>query len=249
MNYYSCENCLQEFGLTSFNKNLHYFYCQKCINKIDIISKSKSKSAFILTDKDLNNLKYIYTGKDNNYKHYLSKDIEALVLNKYGNLANMNALKKNNIDKKDEQKNNLKLKRENEIKEIFNLNKLEFKNYGDCYSYINYGKPDIETIIKNEINKTNEKNKRRIKLSNELSKLDIPFDETLKPCYEYVNNIGTREFNDVIRATEVEYFLRTRTQYGELCKKFDNETAKEIAMRNYSGKHLLKYSEIKVCFD
>jgi hypothetical protein len=36
------------------------------------------------------------------------------------------------------------------------LNKLDFKNYGDCYSYIHYNVPDLETVLKNELTKLKE---------------------------------------------------------------------------------------------
>ena len=35
---------------------------------------------------------------------------------------------------------------------------LEFNNFGDCYSYINYGKPSIDEIINKELEKNNIKN-------------------------------------------------------------------------------------------
>ena len=147
-----------------------------------------------------------------------------------------------------------KLNREIEIKEIFKLNKIEFKNYGDVYSYINYGKPDIETIIKNELTKLADKNKRRLELSNELNKLNIPFDETFKACYEYINNIGTKDFIDIIRSIEIEYFLKTKTNYIELRKKYDRKTAQDMAMMYYSEKesmpkNIVELNTIKVCFE
>lgn len=147
-----------------------------------------------------------------------------------------------------------KEKRENEIKEIFKLNKLEFKNYGEVYSYINYGKPDIETVMKNILLKLNGKNERRLKLSEELIKINIPYDETYNACYEYINNIGTKDFIDIIRNIEVEHFLRTQTNYLELRKKYNDRIAKDIAMRQYTEKELLpknisESNKIKVCFE
>jgi len=147
-----------------------------------------------------------------------------------------------------------RINREQEIKEVFKLNKLEFKNYGEVYSYINYGKPDIETIIKNELTKLADKNKRRLELSNELNKLNIPFDETFKACYEYINNIGTKDFIDIIRSIEIEYFLKTKTNYIELRKKYDRKTAQDMAMMYYSEKesmpkNIVELNTIKVCFE
>jgi len=147
-----------------------------------------------------------------------------------------------------------RINREQEIKEVFKLNKLEFKNYGEVYSYINYGKPDIETIIKNELTKLADKNKRRLELSNELNKLNIPFDETFKACYEYINNIGTKDFTDIIRSIEIEHFLTTKTNYIELRKKYDRKTAQDMAMMYYSEKesmpkNIVELNTIKVCFE
>ena len=131
---------------------------------------------------------------------------------------------------------NIKEFREKEIREILKNNKLEFKNCGDIYSYIHYGKPDINTVINNTLDKLKEKNNRRQILSQELNKYNIPYDETYKGCYEYINNIGTKEFIDIIRSIEVEHFLRTETNYLELRKKYDHGLAQEIAMQQWSGK-------------
>lgn len=130
--------------------------------------------------------------------------------------------------------------REKEIKEILKNNKLEFRNCGDIYSYINYGKPDIDTIINNKLEKLSEKNKRRNILSIELANKNLPYDETYKGCYEYVNDIGTKEFIDIIRSIEVEHFLRTETNYIDLTKKYSHGLAQEIAMMQWSKKGLLK---------
>jgi hypothetical protein len=254
-----CEECPRRYNLDNFKKNIHYFYCKKCIKKINIISKSKSQKIFILDDGDLNNLKYIYSWGSNNFKYYKMTDIEKSVINKHGSFNNLKKLlikRKKNSDSKRNTMKNSRLNREKEIKEIFKLNKLEFKNYGECYSYINYGKPNIETILGNELKKLEEKNRRRFKLSNELNKLNIPLDETIKACYNYINNIGTKTFNDIVRAIEVEHFLKTHTRYLELCEQYDQEVAKEIAMRNYSDKNtvpdnIIDYNnnKISVCFD
>ena len=112
----------------------------------------------------------------------------------------------------------------------------------------------INLIIENELSKLSLKNKLRLQLSQELDKLNIPFDENIGVCYNYINSIGTKSLHDVVRATEIEYFLNTQTKYNELCKIYDSNTAKEMAMRNYSETNLIpetieEYSKIKVCFD
>ena len=46
--------------------------------------------------------------------------------------------------------------RRKELEQAFYDNKLEFRYLGDCYAYVNYGKPSIENILTNEFNKLEE---------------------------------------------------------------------------------------------
>ena len=129
---------------------------------------------------------------------------------------------------------NNKIEREKKIREIFQFNKLEFKNFGDVYAYINYGKPDLETVVNNEIIKITNKHNRRIILANELKKLNILLDESLKSCYEYINEISTKPLDDVVRCIEIEYFLKHNTNYDKLLEKYDIKKARELAIRKYT---------------
>ena len=137
---------------------------------------------------------------------------------------------------------------------MFKNNKLEFKNYGDAYSYIHYGKPSLENIINDELDKNKQKNTRRMMLAKELHKLNIPLDETLNSCYEYINNINNKPIEDVVRHIEIENFLKHKTNYNELRKKYNDVTAKEIAIRNYARTQQLptninnSYRNIKIDF-
>jgi len=165
-----------------------------------------------LNDNDLVNIRIIYL--DNNYNFYIYDDIQQLVINKYGSISELQEIitKKKLIRKEKEKKRMMLIQeRENHLKTLFQLNKLEFKNYGDCYSFIHYSIPDAETVIKNELLKNAERNNRRIMLANKLKHLNIPVDETLKSCYEYINNLTTKELNDIVRGVEIEYFIKHNT--------------------------------------
>lgn len=190
----------------SFNELLYYLFCKKCIKHIDVCSRLKCKQVFLLTDKDIQHLKLVYLSNSPHH-FYIYKDVQDLVIHKYGSLEKLQEIintkrkqKRISLDKKNENK----LNRENEIKYAFMINKLEYKKHGDCYSYIHYGKPDIETIIANELIKNKDKNKRRMELANALSSHDIILDETLKNCYEYIHGLNTENINTVIKNIKIE---------------------------------------------
>ena len=113
------------------------------------------------------------------------------------------------------------------------MNKLEYKNYGDCFSFVYYGDPSIETVIENELKKLDCKSARKIKLAEQLLKLNIPLDETLPSCYNYINNIGCKNLYQTIRAIEVEYFFKYKTDYIKLLNTYSPHQAKDIALQKY----------------
>lgn len=218
----------------------YYILCYTCTRTNIIYSKTKCKKEFMLNDNDLKNIKMVHF--NNNYNYYLYADIEKIILNKYGNISNLQ-LKIKNSKIKQEQKNtkiqDIKNIREQKLKEELKRNKLEFKNHGNFYSFIHYGIPELKTLINNELQKNKEKMERRTILSNELSKLDIPLDETLKTCYEYINNLTNKKLAVIIRNIEVEHFLKHETEYDVLCSTNSPEIAQEIALRKYVNKQKL----------
>lgn len=219
----------------NYSKNKHYLLCKKCLGEINVCSKSKCKKTFLLNDSDLKNTKYIFLS--NQYQFYIYDDIIKIIDQKYGSLDNLekiihsNKHKSNQIIKKKELKKN---EREHKLKELFQSNKLEYKNYGDCYSYVHYGKPDIEIVLENELNRIKTINNRRIQLTNELRKIDIPLDESLESCYEYIYNLNTKDLSEIVRCIEIEHFLKYKTNYDELKKSYSSNQAKELALRKYT---------------
>jgi len=239
-------------------KTKHYMFCKNCLGNMEICSKSKSKKIFHLTDDDIKNVKLIYLENNTTHQFYKYQDIKNVLINKYGSISNLQSVinKKNEIKEiKNKKSESAKLQRELKIRETFQMNKLEFKNYGDVYTFIHYGKPDLNTVVNNELIKINQKNVRRNTLANKLNQLNISIDESLKSCYEYINNIGTKTLDDVVRHIEVEHFLKYNTNYDELCKKYDTKKAKELAIRKYTETENLpkniknSYKNIKVEFE
>lgn len=254
-----CEKCPSKISLTgleNYSENKHYLLCKKCLGETDVCSKSKCKKIFLLSDNDLKNTRFIYAS--NQYQFYVYDDVKNVVNNKYGSIENLQKIINANKIKKDQQIKKVeltKLDRETKLKELFQLNKLEYRNYGDCYSYVNYGEPKIEIVLNNELTKTRDINNRRMELANELHKINIQLDETLKSCYEYIHNLNTKDLHDTVRCIEIEHFLKYKTDYDKLRKSHSGSQAKDIALRKYAQENQLpksvkqKYNKIRLEFE
>lgn len=258
---FECEICNIKLNLTIFDdrnlKDKFYLFCKNCIRDVQVCSKSKCKKLFLLNDTDISNTKKIYTYTNTTQQFYLYEDLKQIIINKYGSIENLQTIIKQKQHEKEKRNNkliNIKLQREKELKDAFMMNKLEYKTYGDCYSYIHYAEPSLEIVIQNELKKINMKNTKRMSLASELNKLGIPLDENLKSCYEYINGLSSTELIDVVRCIEIEHFLKHNTNYIELCKIHGQHKAQEIAIRQYAEKQKLpknigkSYNKIKLEF-
>jgi hypothetical protein len=196
------------------NATKHFFLCQLCKQNYILISKTQAYNKYILVDTDIINLKYLYFENINNIsKMFDINDIKNAAILKHGTLKNMRDIR----DKKQQQKVKIKLKkiyisekRKQRLQENLQINKLCLQNYGDCYSYIHYGIPSLETVINNELKKQQKQQHKRLKLVNELFELNIKFDEKDKLCYNYIYNIGWRNFYETIRAIEMKAYLKNK---------------------------------------
>lgn len=237
----NCIKCNKYFFLNPENRKYdvqkHFLLCKKCINNIKICSKTKCIDNFALHENDLNGLKYLYIENMNNRsKFYLYEDIEQRIIGKYGNLENMTSniiKKKEKTNKKKELRKSLSDSRKKTLIKVLEANKLEFKNHGDCYSYINYGKPPISAIVSEEISKINDNNKRRIELAKALSSENLILDESSESCYNYINNIGCKSLVETVREVEMEHFFNTKTEYPNLVKIYDMDKARQVALHKY----------------
>lgn len=207
----NCQSCNINIktNIHSDQTNHYYFFCSECIKNLNVCAKSNCNKLFLLNDNDLKNLKYIYL-LNNNSKFYLYDDIKKIVVTKYGSLDNLKILIKQNKNKKklqQQKKQNDKLKREKDLRELFIFHKLEYKNFGLCYEYVNYGKPSINVVLETELAKLEEKTKRQNDLAKILYNLNIPLDNNNKLCYEYINGITNKSIDDVIKSIRFEYNL------------------------------------------
>lgn len=197
----SCYNCEKSVLviLSNYNSNIHDVYCDSCIKSLKVCSKNNAKKLLLLNESDLKNTKCVYNNK--NVQCYIYEVLEQIMVAKYGGYSQLMQIfdkKKNEKIKRNKKKEEVKNKREKELRMIFLDNKLEFKNYGYCYSYIHYGKPSLEEVLEKEIESINDQNDRRIKLAKELSNYGLLLDETNKYCYEYIYGIRKCFVIDVV---------------------------------------------------
>jgi hypothetical protein len=192
----NCDEChiniYTDYTSRLFDKTCHYIFCRCCKQKQKLIAKSKCQRLYLLKYPDIKDLKYLYLKNANNQSRiYCYKDIETIILAKYGSIIKLSEI----IKQQDQQNKKKQLKKQTAIAKrkeqlitLFNDNKLEFLNAGDCYSYINYGTPPLETVLTNALLELQDKNTRRVKLAMELDKYKICFDENDLSCSQYINN-------------------------------------------------------------
>jgi len=158
-----CDCCMHEINYfielnnKEFLEDEHFLLCSKCKKKDILISKTESIKKYILVNEDFINIPYMYFKNVNNIsKLFRHSDIINIGINKHGSLENINKKlqervnKYNNITKK--KLINIEDRKQKIIK-TFMINKLYFRNSGDCYSYINYGTPLLQEVVIAEINK------------------------------------------------------------------------------------------------
>lgn len=140
-----------------------------------------------------------------------------------------------------------KLLLKNAIKE----NKLEYKWYGDCYSYVMYGKPSLDQVISNELLKMQNKTTRKLRLSKRLFELGITLDESLISCYNYINKVGCKSLDEIVRDVEIEHFFKKNTNCDELMKKnsMSLAEARDTALRDYLQTYKYKDNGDKVPYN
>lgn len=235
----TCQKCSQNFKSNKeHDPYKEYVFCKDCLTNMKIISRTKIKQTFYLKDNELQSIKYINTYC--NYQFFLYDDIYQVIVNKHGSFDNFKKTitEKNKKDnQRVEKKHKLKTEREKNLKELLKYNKLEYKSYGDCYSYVHFGIPDINEVIENELNKIQNTSIKRINISSELKKKGIKFDEDLKPCYDYIHNLNSKTLHETVRDTEIEIFLKNNTNYKELIEIYPHEKAQEIALYKYGMKN------------
>lgn len=239
-----------------FDTSTHYILCKQCKSGTKFISKTKCFKHYLLDIEDISKIKYLYIPNPNNGAMlYLPTDVEKLVVEKFGSITRFNSLleskEKNKSDKQDKLDKKIK-ERRLELEKKLNDNKLQLKNFGDCYSYINYGYPPIDTVVEKELEKLSVQNSRREILGEYLEKKGLMIDESLVSCYNYIHNVGCKNLEDSVRAVEIEYFFKYHTEYSTLIKQHCESEAKDIALKKYIEKNSttdILHSKIVVNFN
>jgi hypothetical protein len=152
----------------------------------------------MLSSIEMKSLQPIYTSrqiKTNTSKLFLESHILDLLLAKYKNEENLdiNAIlnkKRNKITIRKNKKLDAEKMRRNKIKYEFVMNKLDYNEIGDVYSYVTVGKPSIKEIIRDNIIKLDEENNKRIKLATYLEKYGIKYSEENLEHVKYIKQIN-----------------------------------------------------------
>ena len=111
--------------------------------------------------------------------------------------------------------------------------RLPIRAYGDCFSFVEYGKPFIDEVVDNELTRADEYQKRRVELSKELNEREIIYDESYPDCLNYVKQRNHKTLHDTVRAIEIESFLRDNTNYLEIVPIYGKHKAQELALCQY----------------
>jgi len=225
-----CSKCKCDLHI-NFNPIDYFALCTNCTSTSKLYSKTFCIKHLLLSDDDLKFLKCLHNDNDTcRSKYYLDDDIENIIKNKFDEIKKSMERRKNKRMKSEKMAS---IRKENLIQRLSEF-KLNYKNFGDCYTYVKYGYPNIETVIQNEISRSIELSKRKKILYKELQKYNLPYDETANlTCYNFVNGISNKSLNDTIDDVKVDNFLINHTNYSELLKKYPDEIAREKALTNY----------------
>ena len=224
-----CLKCNQCCELHEIADN-QFVLCNDCRNTSKLYSKTFCLKQLLLSKEDLESLKCLYNEKKsaNNIKYYLDDDIEYIILNKFNQIQKNKEKKLARLQKLEAQQS----LRKEKLTQMLSEHKLECKSFGDCYTYIKYGYPTIETVVSNEIKQSMQLAERKKILYKELLKYNLPYNEKIDSvCYDYINGISS--LSDTINEARVENFFIIHTDYPKLNKIYPDEIAKEKALMNY----------------
>ncbi len=215
-----------------FNNEQHFYLCVLCKTNTKCYSYTECIKDLLFKQNELNNLKYLYFNNVNNKTRlYMQTDVKILTVNNNQILDDRIKVKKYRED----MINKTKTIRREELKHAFSQHKLEIYNYGDCYSYINYGNPDLSIIVNNELKKVELVNERRNILIAEFKKRHVDYNEKYDYVKKYIYDINNKsiELDEIIKMAELDNFFIKETNYVSLSKIHDKEKARELALKTY----------------
>jgi hypothetical protein len=193
----------------------------KCIESDNVYSITTCIDIFDLNYKHLENLKTYHD--INNNKYYGRKDIIQII-----SLQNNISIKKSSIKLKEK-------KRRLNLIDKMKMNKLDQINNSVYRTHIKFGYPTIDETINLLLENQNDENKKIYTLLDALENNNMEYNPKL-PCYlNYIKNKCS--LKNTLEIAETELYLAENTEYIKLLEKYDNESAKEIALFNYCKEH------------
>lgn len=197
--------------------------CDECQKTNTMYTKKYCINNLHLSNIILKDVKYFKNGRT---KYYLESDIEEII-QKYYDKIKKKKLKQANS------KNAIEM-RKKKLLEHLAEHKLEYRGFGDCFSYVSNGYPSIDVVIENELKRTSQISMRKKILYNKLQQLNLSFSETKDSiCYDYINGVSDKSFNEIIDEAKIESFFIKHTDYPLLLKLYPSDIAKTKALNNY----------------
>lgn len=269
----SCKYCPININY-NFDNNKYFALCPSCYNKIILYSKTYCLKNLKLKAIDLNDIKSLFRKKNMLFD---SNDINALIINKFDSLEKHKSyiLNRYNVSlTKVNKMEQIKSERKKQLYDVLSEHKIEYKPYGNCYSYVNCGKPTLTTIIKEELNKMFRINEKRQRLLDIFNEKNIIYNENMKYIKNYLYNdisliVDNKSIDEIVNLAQTDDFFIKNTNYLKLLETHDEEDAKEMALieysktinlnhqnhqnhknyENYENHHVIKQNKIVINFD
>ncbi len=231
LNKLNCSFCNKEIKKSQIfiehflKENLCYFACTDCTNLNTFYSLYFIKSNFILEDKYLKELKFLFNNSI--FKKLLNHEIiEDDKLYLESDILNL-IKKQHKIREKNKDKENEKNTRRNLIKETFDSLQLNYSEINDIYNFIQYGKPELSEIITNHINNYNKINELRYNFIVELEKKKLKFHNNMLSYKKYIEN-KYDNLNELLDLAEIESKLLEKSNYLNYLDNLENNNIDKI---------------------
>jgi len=180
-------DCVKCKNMNNKKQPMQFTLCDTCQNNYALFSKSFCINELLLSKSDLEDLRYFIKGQT---KLFLEEDIQMLIKKKYGDNDAYNHYKQQKISTKvSKQIQQQKLRDERKMKliDVLSEYKLEYKTYGDCYTYVQYGYPELNKIIENELEKYKIIFSKKIEIINSGEQLN---EQIGSEHYNYIHGIS-----------------------------------------------------------
>lgn len=194
--------------------------------KAKTISRERALDFYSLTPDDISSIQPIHNETNIMYN---KKDIMDVVSNKYKlkpSKTSNHTPNHNPSHKIEERKSTLTAR--------LIIHDLEYVPYGECYSYVYYGVPNIDDVIDKELECKHTINNKRLKFGSAVFRNNMHLDEKLNSYNEYIHRDA--DFENSIRKYHLEYFLKYNTPYEKFKREnptLPNDSIISMSMMDY----------------